>query len=196
MERFTYVNNTTGKEYNPHSQDELDFLLDQKCRWWSIYCGAGAGKTVVGLVKMFECLRAGRSGAMVAPTFPNLRKGLWPEFRRWCEPEWLIPKQRHRLSPDWTPGGAMELHFVFGEHQPTLYLGGGEDPLLWSGPRLSFAFVDDASRFSAVLIKTLDSKLRDAGPNGESPQGWVTKLTDHRHMFFIRHKTSIPGQFS
>lgn len=140
-----------------------------------------SGKSVAGVVKTLERLRRSMSGIMCSPDLPHLKKSLWPEFRRWCPWDQVIPRQRRRGEPGWEPQQAFQLTFVNGA---VLYVGGIDTPEAWEGPNVNFAYMDEARRAKdAGALKVLTGRIRIPGPNGEPPQIWFTTTTRMNWLF-------------
>ena len=143
--------------------------------------GEGGGKSVAGIVKTLDRLKRGMSGVMVSPDLPHFKKSLWPEFRRWCPWEFVVPKQRYRGSFIWEPHEPFSLAFVNGT---TLYCGGIDRPIAWEGPNVNFAHFDEARRQKGPdALKVLDGRVRIPDPNGESPQLWITTTPRKNWLF-------------
>lgn len=171
-DRAIYVNRDTGKMYMPHNEGEAFFVSSDSPRRFLIKGGEGSGKSVAGIVKDLERLRRGMSGIMGSPNFVHFRKSLWPEFRRWCPPNALVPKHRYRLDQEWSPTQPFELAFKTGA---TLLCGGFDNPGGWEGPNVCFAHFDEARHHaSSAMVKVFDGRCRISGPNGEPAQWWIT----------------------
>lgn len=168
-----YVNSERGTIYTPHHDEEAAFIADDSSwRWGLLRGGEGSGKSTAGVIKVLERLRRGMSGIMVSPDLEHFKKSLWPEFRRWCPWDQVVPPQRRRASPEWVPSTAFALVFTNGA---VLYCGGIETPESWEGPNVNFAHMDEARRKKdASALKVLDGRIRIPGPAGEPPQGWCT----------------------
>lgn len=171
-----YVNRESGRAYKPHHREELDFVRNDRPRRWLVKGGEGSGKSVAGIVKTLERLRRGMSGIMGSPTLVHFRKSLWPEFRRWCPPNAVIPSQRYRLDISWQPNQPFELVFEdMGYGHGTLLCGGFDTPGSWEGPNVNFAHIDEGRHLAApAMAKVLDGRCRIPGPQLEPPQWWVT----------------------
>lgn len=120
-----------------------------------------------------------------SPDFEHFKRSLWPEFRRWCPPEALIPAHRRRLAPGWEPARPFTLTFTV----PTggtasLLCGGFDEPMAWEGPNAHFAHFDEARRHKTPgMLKVLDGRVRLDGPRGEPPQFWLT-TTPRKHWLY------------
>lgn len=171
-----YINRESGRRYQPHHREELDFVRDDRPRRWLLKGGEGSGKSVAGIVKDLERLRRGMSGIMGSPTLVHFRKSLWPEFRRWCPLNAVIPSQRYRLDISWQPNQPFELVFEdMGWGHATLLCGGFDSPGSWEGPNVNFAHIDEGRHLSSpAMAKVLDGRCRIAGSDGSPPQWWVT----------------------
>lgn len=167
-----YRNRETGKVYRPHHGDEYTFVIDDNPRYALAKGGEGGGKSVAGIIKVLERIRRGCSGIMVSPDLPHFKKSLWREFRNWCPWECVVPSQQYRASREWQPSEAFELVFNTGA---ALMCGGIESPISWEGPNVNFAHFDEARKAPhADALKVLDGRIRILGPQGETPQLWLT----------------------
>lgn len=135
-----------------------------------------SGKSVAGVIKTLERLRRGMSGIMGSPTLVHFRKSLWPEFRRWCPRNAVIPAQRYRLDLEWQPNQPFELVFQdMGWGQATLLCGGFDSPGSWEGPNVNFGHYDEGRHSPGPgMAKVLDGRCRISGPCGQPPQWYVT----------------------
>lgn len=177
-----YVNRDTGRTYTPHHDDEQRFVgEDGPWRYGLAKGGEGGGKSVAGVIKNLERLRRGMNGIMVGTDLEHFKKSLWPEFRRWCPWEQVVPSQRRRAAPAWEPQHSFSLAFTNGT---VLLCGGIDDPASWEGPNVSFAHLDEARRKkNADALKVLDGRVRIAGPAGEPPQLYLT-TTPRKHWLY------------
>lgn len=155
-------------------------------RWVLAKGGEGSGKSVAGIVKSLYKLSRGLSpGVMGSTDYPHFGRSLWPEFRRWCPWDYVIPSQRRRASLDWSGNGEFEMIFDRRGHgQVVLICTGFQDPTGWHGPNLNFAHFDEARRHKTpAMLKVLDGRIRIPGPKGEPPQGYIT-TTPKKHWLF------------
>lgn len=167
----SYKNRETGKVYTPHTEEEYQFVYSDSPRYALLKGGEGAGKSVAGIIKDLERLRKGMSGILVGPDLPHFKKSLWPEFQKWCLPEFIIPSQRYMVSLVWSPQTSFILNFISGAK---LICGGIENPGSWEGPNVNFWHLDEGRHADAEALKVLDGRSRIPGKNGEPPQGWIT----------------------
>lgn len=167
-----YIHRDSHKVYRPHHKDEFEFVTSDGPRRWLVKGGEGSGKSVCGVVKVLERLRRGMSGIMGSPTLVHFKKSLWPEFKRWCPRNAVIPEQRYRLNVEFQPNQPFELVFVTGA---TLLCGGFDSPGSWEGPNVNFGHIDEGRHLaSPAMAKVLDGRCRIPGPLDEPPQWWVT----------------------
>lgn len=147
--------------------------------------GEGGGKSVAGIIKTLHKLSRGIGpGVMGSPDLEHFKRSLWPEFRRWCPWDCVIPKHRHRASLSWVPPGSFDLVFNGPHGEVVLTCGGFEDPSGWEGPNLNFAYFDEARRHKKPeWIKVMDGRVRIPGPNGEPPQIFLA-TTPRKHWLF------------
>jgi Phage Terminase len=180
-----YRNADTGRPYQPHHDDEARWIADNEHRYLLARGGEGGGKSVAGIVRDLNALRAGMNGVMVSPDFHHFRISLWPEFRRWCPVDAIIEKDRYRLHAAWEPRQPFELHFTTETGgMSTLYCGGIDDPTGWEGPNVGFAHIDEARRRNdPQALKVLDGRVRIPGQAGQKPQLWLT-TTPRKHWLF------------
>ena len=175
QEPLSYRNRETGRTYRPHHSEEWDALTNRSARYILAKGGEGGGKTVFGLVRDFEFLKLGCDGILASPDLPHFKKALWPEFRRWCPWECVVPQHRRMANPEWSPNAAFTIVFINGA---TLYCGGMENPMSWEGPNVSFAHLDEARRApTSAALKVLDGRVRIPKhlPGGVlQPQMWLT----------------------
>lgn len=140
-----------------------------------------------GIIKVLERLRRGMNCAMVSPDLEHFKKSLWPEFRRWCPWDRVVPKHRYRQDVTWQPPSDFELvlnNDVGG--QSVLICGGIQehDAGRWEGPNLSFVHLDEIRRHrTPIALKTFDGRVRIPGPRGEPPQIIIT-TTPRKHWLY------------
>lgn len=177
-----YINRDTARSYTAHHDGERRFVTeDGPWRYGLAKGGEGGGKSVAGIIKTLERLRRGMNGIMVGTDLEHFKKSLWPEFRRWCPWDQVVPSQRRRASVSWEPQHSFSLAFSNGA---ILLCGGIDDPASWEGPNVSFAHLDEARRKkTADALKVLDGRVRIAGPGGEPPQLYLT-TTPRKHWLF------------
>lgn len=179
-----YVNNETGKRYEPHHAEELDWIQDRTHKYLLAKGGEGGGKSVAGVIRDLEKARIGASGIIVSPTLPHFRNSLWPEFRRWCPWDYVIPRQRYRASKGFSPLQPFELVFETGA---VFYFGGMKEDQVgkWEGPNVHFAHFDECRHHKTDAgLKVLDGRVR-IPVAGERPQLWLT-TTPRKHWLFER----------
>jgi hypothetical protein len=182
-----YTNSDTGKQYQPHNDEEAVFVLDDVPRYFLLRGGEGAGKSSAGVAKVLNRIRSGQNGIMVSPDLMHFRKSLWPEFKRWCPWHCVIERQRYRQTPGWEPTSAFNLvfHNEAGGYSELLCGGCKESEIeAWEGPNVSFVHFDEARRHkSPKAIKVFDGRARIPGPNGEPPQVFLT-TTPRKHWLY------------
>jgi len=127
------------------------------------------------------------TGAMVSPDLEHFKKSLWPEFKRWCPWEAVIPQHQHRRGEHWVPDRAFVLTFrsELGRYV-NLYCGGAKESEIgsWEGPNLSFIHFDEARRHKTPsALKVFMGRTRIPGPKGEPPQLYFT-TTPRKHWLF------------
>lgn len=177
-----YVNSSTGKIYQPHHEDEANWIADIDHRYLLAKGGEGGGKSVAGIIRNLNRIRYGAHGIMVSPDFEHFKKSLWPEFRRWCPWDRVVPQQRYRASFDWEPSKPFQLAFDRGA---IIYCGGMKETevMAWEGPNVNWAHFDEPRRHkTAAALKVLDGRVR-IPVAGFPPQIWYT-TTPRKHWLF------------
>jgi hypothetical protein len=149
--------------------------------------GEGGGKSVAGIVKTLGRLRRGMNGVMVSKDFEHFKKSLWPEFRRWCPWDCVVPSQQYRQAITWEPTKSFSLvfHNELGT-ESTLICGGAKESEIgsWEGPNINFVHMDEMRHHKKpVALKTFDGRVRIPGPNGEPPQMWITTTPRKNWLF-------------
>ena len=122
--------------------------------------GEGGGKSVAGIIRDLERIKAGAHGIMGSPDFEHFKKSLWPEFRRWCPWEYVVPSQQYRQHFSWEPGRPFQLAFITGA---IVYCGGMKesDIMAWEGPNVNWAHFDEGRRHKTpAALKVLDVRVR------------------------------------
>lgn len=176
-----YRNRDTGKVYNPHNLAEQLAVFSDSPRYTLIKGGEGGGKTVSGAVKCLNRLRRGMNGFMLSPSLPHFKRSAWSEFVRWCPREAVIDKHQERLDAAWEPREPFRLVFKTGA---VLECAGIVNPGSLEGPNLNFAWFDEARHFpDGSAIKVLDGRVRIPGPNGETPQIFLTTTPKMNWLF-------------
>lgn len=180
----SYSNGTT---YQPHNDLERSFVYNDNPRYALLKGGEGAGKSVAGIIKTLNRLRRGMSGIIVSPDLEHFKKSLWPEFRRWCPWQCVIPRHQYRQAEGWEPSKTFLLVFKneVGGYSELLCGGAKESEIgAWEGPNVNFVHFDEARRHrEPVAIKTFDGRIRIPGPNGEPPQMFLT-TTPRKHWLY------------
>ena len=176
-----YYNVERHSFYSPHSDAEAEALVDTTHRYILAKGGEGGGKSVFGIIKDLERFKRGCNGIVVSPDFEHFKRSLWPEFRRWCPWDMVVPKQRYRQNHDWEPTKPFMLAFETGA---VGFFGGIDKEMGWEGPNVNFAHFDEARRKDTPLaLKVLDGRVRIPGPLGDIPQMWLT-TTPRKHWLF------------
>lgn len=185
-DRGVYVNKETGRIYNPHHDEECEFVYSDSPRYFLCKGGEGSGKSVAGIIKDLERLRRGCSGIMGSPDFEHFKKSLWPEFLRWVPMESVVPQHRYRVKDLWTPNAPFTIGFIspVTGKVVTLMCGGFEDPESWEGPNVNFGHFDEARRHKTPkLLKVLDGRCRIQGPGGIPSQLYFTTTPRKNWLF-------------
>lgn len=178
----TYRNSDTGRIYQPHHDEESAWISDIDHRYLLAKGGEGGGKSVAGIIRTLNRVHYGASGIFVSPDFEHFKKSLWPEFRRWCPWEDVVPQQQYRQAFNWEPGKPFQLAFKNGA---IMYCGGMKETEVmgWEGPNVNFAHFDECRRHkTAAALKVLDGRVRIV-VEGQPPQIWFT-TTPRKHWLF------------
>jgi hypothetical protein len=185
-----YYNRERHKFYKPHHAAEEQALLDTLHRYILAKGGEGGGKSVFGIIRDLERFKRGCHGIVISPDFEHFKKSLWPEFRRWCPWDMVVPRQRYRQDFDWEPTKPFSLAFVTGAIG---YFGGIDKEMSWEGPNVNFAHFDECrKKDTALALKVLDGRVRIPGPLGDPPQMWLT-TTPRKHWLFDYFGPLQPG---
>jgi len=182
-----YTNCETGKHYEPHHEQEAVAVFSDGPRYVLLKGGEGGGKSVAGIVKTLNRLRRGMNGVMVSKDFEHFKRSLWPEFRRWCPWEFVVPSQQYRQAVTWEPSRTFSLVFqneVGGES--VLICGGAKESEIgsWEGPNVNFVHMDEMRHHrKPAALKTFDGRARIVGPHGEPPQIWITTTPRKNWLF-------------
>lgn len=177
-----YINAERQRYYEPHHADEQAWVFDNTKRYLLAKGGEGGGKSVAGIIRDLERIKAGADGIVISPDFEHFRRSLWPEFRRWCPWQFVVPRQRYRQAPDWEPNRPFQLNFTTGA---TVYCGGMKesDVMSWEGPNVNFAHFDEPRRHNTpAALKVLDGRVR-IPMGGYMPQLWLTS-TPRKHWMY------------
>ena len=177
-----YINSETKREYKPHHQEEADWITDVDHRYLLAKGGEGGGKSVAGIIRDLNRIKHGAHGIMVSPDFEHFKKSLWPEFRRWCPWDLVVPQQRYRSSFDWEPSKPFQLAFTT---KSIVYCGGMKETEVmgWEGPNVNWAHFDEPRRHKTpAALKVLDGRVRIV-VNDLPPQIWYT-TTPRKHWLF------------
>lgn len=181
------VYTNSGKPYQPHNDQEQQFVYNDTPRYMLLKGGEGAGKSVAGIIKVLDRSRRGCNGIMVSPDLEHFKKSLWPEFRRWCPWSCVIDRHRYRQAEGWEASKTFLLVFKneLGGYSELLCGGAKETEIgAWEGPNVNFIHFDEARRHKeATALKTFDGRIRIPGPNGEPPQMWFT-TTPRKHWLY------------
>lgn len=162
-----YTNASTGKAYEPHNEQEREFVYSNNYIYGLLSGGEGGGKSVAGTIKDLNNLRAGINGVLVSPDFEHFKKSLWPEFKRWCPWQCVIERHRYRQAEGWEPSKAFTLvfHSEIGGFSE-LQCGGAKESEIesWRGPNIGFVHLDEASRHNTpAALKLFAGRIRIPG---------------------------------
>jgi hypothetical protein len=188
-----YRNSQSGKFYKPHHEKEAEFVFnDGPWRNGLIKGGEGSGKSVAGVIKDLERLRRSMNGILASPDLVHFKKSLWPEFKRWCPWEQVVPDQQRRGKADWEPHDPFTLTFKNGAQ---VVCGGMDEPANWEGSNISWAHLDEARRKKdASALKVMAGRIRIKGPNEEEPQMWFTSTPKKNWLYEYFGPWDRPGE--
>jgi hypothetical protein len=189
-----YFNSDSHKFYMPHHWQEAGFVYTDGDLDWStgqklpkpwrnglLKGGEGSGKSVAGVVKDLERVRRKMNGILASPDLVHFKKSLWPEFKRWCPWQHVVPDQQRRGAAEWEPDKPFTLTF---KNDCQVICGGMDEPEKWEGSNVSWAHLDEARRKkTASALKVINGRIRIPGTNGELPQAWYT-TTPKKHWLY------------
>lgn len=179
----TYTNRDTSRGYKPHHEAEAAIVYSDTPTHLLLKGGEGSGKSAASIIKTLNRIKRGMSGIMASNSLPHFCTSLWPEFQRWCPWEMVHPKDQKKADRTWEPYRSV-FNIVF-NNGAVLQCGGIEDPEVWRGPNVSFAFIDEASRQKdATILKVISGRTRIPGPNGEPPQIWFATTPAGRNWLW------------
>jgi len=179
-----YVNSRTGKTYHSHNDDERSFVYSDEPKHALLKGGWGAGKSAAGYVKTLGRLRRGMDCIAVSPDFEHFRKSLWPVIREWTPWDCVVDKHKYKSELEFEPRSADRLVFTSGA---LLYYGGIKAASSWFGGNVHFVLFDEAASYpDASALKSLTSRARLMGPDGEPPQVAITTTPEKNwlHDYF------------
>lgn len=180
-----YFPPSEGKPYNPC--DESKAFISSTARYAFLAGGRGSGKTTAATQKALFKIEKGLPGIISNPDFENLKISTWPEFKKWCPIDRVIPSQRHRLRPGWTPHQPFQLDF---DNGAWVLFKGIKDPDSARGPNVNWHWHDEPARGPA---DGEDWKIASAAVRiGECPQSWATGTPGgkqhYTYTFFIERQ--------
>lgn len=178
-----YYMGMDNRIFNPN--EKQIHVIDSTARYVACLAGRGSGKSAVGVQKALRKLEQGWCGVVGNPDFENLKISTWPEFARWCDYQMVVPKQRHRLQPDWQPNQPFKLNFNNGAWA---IFKGIKDPDSARGPNINWFWYDEPGRGDPM---GQDWQIANASVRvGKDPQTWATGTPvgkDHwLYRFFIQ----------
>lgn len=132
-------------------QPQLDFYLDDETPYPAYVSGYGGGKTYVGLWKAirFCLLNKGYPGIVVAPTFPMIKKIMWPLLFDGILNPLRVPYHLHKN--DFT------LDFRWGSR---IWFYSAERPERIVGTNVAWAYLDEAGLMPEIVWKNTVSRVR------------------------------------
>jgi len=170
-----------GKFYEPHNDDEAAFVYQDVPRFVLIKGGWGSGKSTANVVKLLDRVRRGMDCIMVSPDWPHFKKSFWPTFREWCPWDMVVEKFQKYQHKENMPGGAGTIVF---KNRAQVHYGGIKDATSWFGGNVHYAAFDESSRYpDASAFKSLVSRTRLVGPNGEPPQVGIATTPEMNWLY-------------
>ena len=175
-----------GTLFNPNDKQEQ--FVHSTAVFNAFISGRGAGKTTSSAQKALIKISQGESGAILNPKFEDFKISTWPEFRRWCPWNMVIPRQRYRGEESWEPSQPFTLSFLNGA---TVLCKGLKDPDSARGPNINWLWYDEAgSDPDGLAWQIALASVRV----GENIQAWVSTTPKGKqhwvYKFFV--KQDIP----
>lgn len=174
-----------NRVFKPNSKQLA--TIESNSRYLLLCAGRGSGKTATMAQKSILKLEAGLPGIIANPDFENLKISTWPEFRSWLDPMQIVPKQRHRLNPEWQPTQPFTLNLNNGSW---CIIKGIKDPDSARGPNVNWFWYDEPARGSR---DGEDWKIANASVRiGKNPQAFASGTPDGKdhwlYKFFIQQE--------
>lgn len=167
-----YFTKNDGKFFQP-TDSHAGFVLSTAV--FAAFIGArGSGKSASGAQKALRKVEKGEPGAVFNPDFENFKYSTWPELKEWIPWGTVVPSQRFRANPDWSPHQPFTMVFLNGAK---MYCKGLKNPDSARGPNINWLWYDEGGRDDTGL----GWKIAVAGVRiGEDPQAWVTATPSGR----------------
>lgn len=149
-----------------------------------------AGKTLIpthnsaaSAQKAMKKIQMGESGAVLNPSFENLKDSTWPELREWIDWNMVIEKHQGRESEAWRPNGPFDIVFKNGAK---MMIKGVKDPDSARGPNINWLWYDEAG----VDRDGMSWRIAIASVRiGNDAQSWVSTTPSGKqhwiYQFFI-----------
>jgi len=155
-----------GKFFNPNEAQKG--FIESNARFSAYIGGRGSGKSATGSQKALRKIEKGQNGAVLNPDFENFKTSTWPEFKEWIPWDNVIPAQRYRAEPGWTPLQPFTLTFTNGVNVICKGLKSADSA---RGPNINWLWYDEAGRdLDGMAWRVAIASVRV----GYNPQGWIT----------------------
>ena len=181
-----YFRRIDGKEYDP-SEKQAGFVASSAIL--AAFIGSrGSGKTAAGGQKALAKIEDGESGAVLNPSFENLKTSTWPELRNWIPWDLVIPKHQYRKEESFQPLQPFRLVF---KNKAWMLIKGLKNPDSARGPNINWLWYDEpAADLTGISWMIALAAVRV----GKDPQAWITGTPggiDHWIYTFF-YKKNIP----
>lgn len=169
-----YFISRKGKRFVP--RPELEEFIKSTSRYILLRSGRGGGKSTSGVQKALLKIKAGLSGAVLAPDFEQFRQSTWLELREWIPWNMVVPKQRYRENESWEAVRPFTMVFKNGAR---MVCKGLKDPESARGANMNWLMYDEGRRdLTGLGWKNAIAAVRV----GENPQAWCTTTpADSQH---------------
>lgn len=179
--RNGYFVKQNGIPYVPTEQQES--FIHSAARYSAFFGGRGSGKSAAGSQKALHKIMQGESGAVINPVFSDFKDSTWNEFKEWIPWNMVVPTQRHRRNPEWSPTQPFRMVFLNGA---TVICKGLKNPNSARGPNINWLWYDESRNDrTGESWKVAIASVRV----GENPQIWTTTtpvgMSHWLYEFFI-----------
>ena len=182
MDSRGYFVKEDGVQFNPN--EEQARFIDSTAPLAAFITGRGGGKSCSSAQKALRKIAQGKDGVVLNPTFEDLKKSTWPEFREWCPWRLVVPQQRYRGKKDWEPRAPFALTFINGSR---VYFTGVREPDSMRGGNYNWLWYDEAGNDPDGLAWQI---ALAAVRIGEDIQAWISTTPKGRqhwvYKFFVQ----------
>ena len=147
---------TDGPEYTFNPLPKQDTFIFSESKFPAFIAGVGSGKTLAGCIRAVIHLLQGRTGMIVAPTYPMLRD--------------ITQRTLFEILD------GMNLHYTYNKAEGVIqrgkaivYLRSSDKPDRLRGVNLAWAYLDEAALMREMVWKVILGRLRMA-----NPCAWIT----------------------